>query len=161
MIRLITLNREEILRLTACFLLGIILGAVSINIYTGRRLDALYYENKDLSEEVSAQKHRLERLEESVKDYRNPVIKEIEIELQSQEDKHMQQDLKKELHSILKPLIGMEVERVDGALLRQTLDERLIKVTDKNFQITVELVLLAPKTIFTIQAKKLPQRIEG
>lgn len=161
MIHLCTLNREEWLRLLACLILGIIVGGACINIYTGKKLDALYYENRDLQEEVAAQKHRLDRLEENLADYRNPVIKEIEIQLISQEDKHMEQDIKTSLHTIVKPLIGMEVEKVDGALLQQTLDERLIKVGDKSFQIRMERVLLAPKTIFTIQAQRLPQKIEG
>lgn len=161
MIRFLAMGRDEMFRLLACLFLGALMGAVIINTYTGRELDQLYYENRELLEELAAKEHRLERLEESLLDYRDPVIKEIAIEIESDEDKHMEQDIKKEVHSILKPLIGIEVDRIDGALLRQTLDERLIKVGDKSFEISMELVLLAPKTIFSIKAKRLPQRVEG
>lgn len=161
MIRFLAFKRNEMLQLVAFFLLGTITGAVIINIYMGKKLDHLYYENKDLLEEVAAQRYRLERLEESLEDYRNPVIKEIQIEIESREEKHMEQDVKAELHLILKPLIGMEVDQVDGTLLRQTLHGRLVKVGDKSFEIFMNLVLLAPKTIFSIRIQRIPQKIEG
>lgn len=161
MIRFWAMNKDEIFRLLACLLLGILIGAVSINTFTGRELDELYYENRELFEELAVKEHRLERLQESLSDYRDPVIKEIAIEIESDEERHREQDIKREVHSILKPLIGMEVDRIDGALLRQTLDERLIKVEDKSFEISIELVLLAPKTIFSIRARRIPQRVEG
>ncbi len=146
-INFLTLTKKELLRLLASFILGIIIGAISLNLIVGPQLDKLLFENKELTKQAKEQKERLSKLEESLAKEENEVIKNLEIKFDSEVDKHIRQQLEEKVFTIVKDLIGKELKKIDPEPLIRALDQRIIKIDDSEYKLDLNWFIFQQETI--------------
>ncbi|OCL25341.1 hypothetical protein U472_13370 [Orenia metallireducens] len=147
----LTLTKNDILRLFASFLLGMITGITILNLLVGPQLDQLIFEREELLSEIESQQTTLDKLEESLAEERRKVIQDLTIEIENKIDKHIKQELKKDIFEILKSLIGRDISKVDGKLLAETLDGRIIIVEKKSYKLNFLWIIIQPNAIISFK----------
>jgi len=151
--RFISLTKTELYQLLAAFLLGLIIGALILNLIIAHQIDDLIYKNKDLNNKIKNQKDELKKLEESLAQRKWKVIQKLEIIIETEENKHIKQQLESKLYELLKSIIGRQMNKVDGSLISNTIDDRIIIVDDANYQIDLIWLLLQEETVIKVKAK--------
>ncbi|SDW97208.1 hypothetical protein SAMN05444487_10877 [Marininema mesophilum] len=136
------------IRLIVAFVLGIIIGCITMTISYGAKLEGLYAERETLYYEYNQRVKKIQLLQQDL-DKRaqqnarqqegSQIIKQIQVEIDSPV-KFNQSIVKTEVETILKPFLNKSVRWVssDPALLDTMLKKRLVKLPDKN---TVEIRL--------------------
>lgn len=152
----LTLTKDDILRLFAVFTLGMIIGVTLLNLVVAPQLDQLIFQREELLSKIESQQTTLDKLEESLAEERKKVIQDLTIEIENKMDKHVKQELKKDIFEILKSLIGRDISKVDGKLLAQTLDGRIIIVEKKSYKLDFLWIVIQPDT--TISFKIIEQK---
>lgn len=145
------MTKNDILRLFASFLLGMIAGITILNLLVGPQLDQLIFEREELLSEIESQQTTLDKLEESLAEERRKVIQDLTIEIENKIDKHIKQELKKDIFEILKSLIGRDISKVDGKLLAETLDGRIIIVEKKSYKLNFLWIIIQPNAIISFK----------
>jgi predicted PurR-regulated permease PerM len=151
--RFISLTKTELYQLLAAFLLGLIIGALILNLIIAHQIDDLIYKNKDLNNKIKNQEDELKKLEESLAQRKWKVIQKLEIIIETEENKHIKQQLESKLYELLKSIIGRQMNKVDGSLISNTIDDRIIIVDDANYQIDLIWLLLQEETVIKVKAK--------
>ena len=95
-------TRKELFFVLAVFLLGFLLGATIISAYSGRDLDKLILENKELKTELAGLEKQLEQLDLKFKN--RLIIQSINPYLDTDLNKHTQQEIVKKIRSLLNGL---------------------------------------------------------
>ncbi|SFS71014.1 hypothetical protein [Marininema halotolerans] len=136
------------IRLIVAFLLGILIGFVTMTFTYGSKLEGLYAERETLYYEYNQRVKKIKLLQQDL-DKRaaqnarqregSQIIKQIQVEVDSPV-KFNQSLVKAEVETILKPFLNKSVRWVssDPALLDTMLKKRIVKLPDKN---TVEIRL--------------------
>jgi len=144
-------------RYMAIFILGIIVGSVAVNIYLGRQIEQIYWEKEELRVRLFETGERLKKLENQLATHRNPVIKEVRIELEVEKNSFVQLSLRKELTKITNELIGEEIDTVSPFLIQRLLDDRQIQLEDENvtYKIKLNWIILSETTIIHAEAEEI------
>ncbi|MFO7820067.1 MAG: hypothetical protein R6V17_07510 [Halanaerobacter sp.] len=153
--KFLTLTKNQLLLLGAVFILGVILGSSTINLIIGRQLDQLLYERKKLIAKINKQQTKLNKLEKSLAQQKRPVIQNINIEIITKLDKHIQQDLEEELFKLLNNLIGRDIAKIDTELLATNLEDRIIKTEDENYKSDLKWMIINRTAHFKFIIKEL------
>ncbi len=142
------LTKKELLQLTASFILGVIVGGCLLNIWVGRELDQLIYEKKELIGKINNQQTKLNKLQTSLKEQKRTVVQELEIKIATEDlDKHLRQELKEKIFALLNSIIGRNISQIDGQVLADNLDDRVIIIEQTNYQLDLNWLLIQPTTI--------------
>ncbi|WP_027338919.1 hypothetical protein [Halonatronum saccharophilum] len=152
--KFLTLTKEDLLRILASFILGLIIGATILNLSISPYLDELIYQNKELESQVESQETQLNNLEESLAEERRKVIRRVEVQLDSTLDKHINQELKKRILDLLNSLVGRDLDDVDGSLLAQTLNNRIIIIEGKSYKLDLIWIVIQPTSIVNLKVEK-------
>jgi hypothetical protein len=128
-----------------------IAGITILNLLVGPQLDQLIFEREELLSEIESQQTTLDKLEESLAEERRKVIQDLTIEIENKIDKHIKQELKKDIFEILKSLIGRDISKVDGKLLAETLDGRIIIVEKKSYKLNFLWIIIQPNAIISFK----------
>ncbi|MBM7622586.1 hypothetical protein [Sporohalobacter salinus] len=150
--RFLTLTQRELYQLLAAFILGVIVGGLIINLITARQIDQLIYENNELTNKIQTKNNELKKLEESLANRKWKVVQNIKIIIETEENKHIKQKLKEKLYELLKSIIGRQMNKIDGTLISNTIDDRVILVDDTNYKINLIWLLLQRETIIKVKA---------
>ncbi|SJZ32215.1 hypothetical protein [Selenihalanaerobacter shriftii] len=150
--RFLSLTKTDFFRLLSAFLLGMILGALTLNLVTAQYIDDLIYENKELNNRIKSKDNELKKLEESLTNRKWRVVQRIKILVETEENKHVKQELELEIYELLKSIIGRQMSKVDGTLISNTIDDRIIVIEDENYQINLIWLLLQEETVVKIKA---------
>ncbi|GAB6138715.1 hypothetical protein [Halanaerobaculum tunisiense] len=153
-VNFLALTKKELVRLLASFLLGLIVGGSLINFWIGSQLDQLIYEKKQLIATINTQETELKQLKESLQEEKRTVVQELKINIQTELDKHTKQELKEKLFGILNSLLGRNISQIDGQLIAETINDRVIISEEKSYQIQVTWLVIQPQSIVTVQAKE-------
>lgn len=135
-------TKSEIYYVIALFILGIILGATLLSLFISHQVDQLILENKSLKNELESQNKQIEKLNKNLIKQKKNIISDIQIMLETNLNKHTQQELKKNLNTILESLIGKELKELDPLLIRDTINDRYIHIEDKAYKITLIYMIL-------------------
>lgn len=142
------LTKKELLQLAASFILGVIVGSCLLNIWVGRELDQLIYEKKELIGKINNQQTKLNKLQTSLKEQKRTVVQELEIKIATEDlDKHLRQELKEKIFDLLNSIIGRNISEIDGQVLAENLDDRVIIIEQNNYQLDLNWLLIQPTTI--------------
>ncbi|GAB6099319.1 hypothetical protein JCM16358_11980 [Halanaerocella petrolearia] len=147
----LALTKQDLLRSLAIFMLGIIIGSSLINIWIGRELDQLIYEKKQLVATINTQQTELKRLKESLKEEKRTVIQELEINIETELDKHLKQELKEKTFKLLNSLIGRNISETDGKLIAETINERIIIVEETSYKLQLVWLVIQPQSVVTVE----------
>lgn len=142
------------------FLLGIFIGGVSgvivINALISYRIDNYIKEIQYLKTVIEDKNTRFEKLEESIEKKRF-IVKRIEVELKY-ENKEQGDDitkivLERHIKDKFKGLIGKDVDKIDGEILYEIIDRRIMKLDGKEYQLSVNKLVISQVIKFSIIAK--------
>ncbi len=142
------------------FLLGICLGGlvgvILINSLISYRIDNYIKEIQYLKTVIEEKNDRFEKLEASI-EKRRFIVKEIEVELKY--DKEEERDditkiaLEKHIKDKFKGLIGKDVDKVDGEILYEIIDRRIMKLDGKEYQLSIKRMVISQVVKFWITVK--------
>ncbi len=149
------LTKKELLYTLASFLAGFILGIVILNLIVSKELDQLIYERKELITEIENQKTQLENLEESLAEEKKKVIQKLKIRIETELEKHIKQELEKEIFQILNSLIGRDIGKIDGSLIAETIDERIVIIQKKRYKLKLIWLIIQPEVKVSFEIDKI------
>ncbi len=146
-------NRTEFIYIIVIFILGIIIGATALNIFVSRKIDSLIYEKKELQNSLEDNKKQIEELETNLARQKHNFIRELNINLETELNKHNQQAVKEKIRELLSGIIGKEINLLDPLLLRDIINERYIIIEDNTFQLHLLYMVVQEKLELYILVK--------
>ncbi len=155
---IITYTRNELIYLVVIFLLGIIIGATLLNIYSGKIIDRLILEKNDLQAEVEEQRHQIEQLEK----YKYQLtIKKITPVLDTNLNQHIQDEIIKKIRSLLSKYLGRELHNTDFLLLWDVINDRLLVIEDKTYQLNLHIIVATEELRLYLEVTPYIQKGQG
>lgn len=143
-------------RYFAIFLLGILLGTSMINLLHGRSVDKMYWEKEELKIALFETSKRLSKLEDQLAIRHNPLVREVKIEIETEEDDFTKQALRQAINQIAGDMIGEELSSINPQLLYQMLNKREIKLQDgRIFQSEIMWLVVSDQIIFNLRCSPL------
>lgn len=140
----------------AIFLLGILLGTSMINLLHGRSVDKLYWEKEELKITLFETSKRLSKLEEQLATRHNPLVREVKIEIETEEDDFTKQALRQAINQVAGNIIGEELSSINPRLLYQMLNKREIKLQDgRIFQSEILWLVVSDQIVFSLRCSPL------
>ncbi len=134
------------------FFLGFLFGLVCMNLYQMHALDRLYRIQNQLTNQLMDKEIKLERLNESVKKQNTVVIKDLHITLKFDGNILIKDEIEKNIQFYLSDLVGRELTNIDGEMIYKVLQKRIIEVDNKQFQLTVEYIIISEKISIVVKA---------
>ncbi|MGM0472367.1 MAG: hypothetical protein ACQEQI_08850 [Bacillota bacterium] len=150
--KFLTLTKLDLARLLAAFLLGVISGALILNLITARQIDNLIYQNKELSNKIAAKDQQLQKLEENLAHRKWKVVQKVKVIVNTDQNKHIKQQLTEKLHNLLASIIGRQMNQIDGTLISNTIDDRIINIEGTNYEIDLIWLLLQQEAVIKVDA---------
>jgi hypothetical protein len=142
---------KKIYPFTICFitglLWGVIIGAISISMLVGMRMDAFYERIAYLENTIIDKDEKLAKLEKSINN-KSMVLKDIEVVLEFNnisEEQITQLDnieIEKSIKEKFRSSLGKEVKGLDAEILQQIIDKRILKFDGTEYQLTVNKLVL-------------------
>ncbi|EES90415.1 hypothetical protein Z957_08650 [Clostridium sp. K25] len=137
--------------------IGGMFGVIIINILVSYRVDNYIREIKYLNSIIEEDTIKLEKFEKSKKN--RILVKKVEIEVMflKKNDKNditkiaLEKSIKHKYNNIL----GKEVELVDGEILSEVIDNRIMKIDDKEYKLKVKKILISSIVKIWVEAKKI------
>ncbi len=132
---------------------GVIMGMAMLMLVTGYRLD--YYQERTayLESTITDKEERLKMLEQTI-NTQHLILEDIEIILAftgSDLDKIV---LEKSIHKKYTVLLGKEVESIDADLAAEVIDNRILKIKEREYKIHVSKLILTD--VLKIWAEAVP-----
>ncbi len=85
-------------------------------------------------------------------------MKKIEVDIKFKnkeiEDELVSIELEKHIKEKFNNLIGKELDNLDGDILVQVVDNRIMKIKNKQYKVKVEKIIIAQNIKFCIQVEK-------
>ncbi len=134
-------TKEELIFVLSVFILGIIVGATLLTILTGKYIDQLVLKNKELETLVKDQKQQLGQLDKQFKN--KLVVQKIVPFLDTDINKHRQQEIIKKIRNLLTGLVGKDISEIDSLLIRDILNEASIIVEDDIYQLHLSYLVIS------------------
>ncbi|HLV09884.1 MAG TPA: hypothetical protein VKY40_06725 [Halanaerobiales bacterium] len=131
-------TKEELIQLLVIFLLGIIIGATLLNVYSGKIIDNLMLEKNRLQARVEEQEQEIEELQ---KHKYSLTIKKIVPLLDSDLNQHTQDEIINKIRDLLDRYPGRSIQETDFLLLWDVIHNRLIVIEDKTYQLQLDIIV--------------------
>ncbi len=145
---LLTFNPRRA-QLLAFFIIGFIAGGTILNIVMGHHLDQLNLENQELKDDLETTKSELEELRQNLADRSSQVITGIEVQVDFSKSDYLpyekdslQLTLEKKVAELLEPLRGQKISDLEPLVVSKILDQRILEVEDKRFNLDLKLLVL-------------------
>lgn len=120
---------------------GILIGALVISVLASYRIDESYKEIIYLENIIIDKEAKLEKIEDII-NTQDLVVEDIEVYLSIIGDKLDKIEIEKAVKEKYNNLLGKEVKDVDVDLLTEIIDNRIFKLTDKEYQLKIEKLIL-------------------
>ncbi len=145
-------------RLLAAFLVGMIVGAASLNLILGSHLDTCEFEIERLTAELEEQSTQIATLQETIAQHEKWAVTEIQVEVSfkdpEQDDELFALEIEKTVKELLKTTRGREVSTLEPALLHNIVQGRTIKASNTEFTINVQSLLISKTLIIHVEAEQ-------
>ncbi len=156
---IIAFTRKELTLLVVVFTLGVILGATLLNVYAGIQIDRLIFEKNELTSRVEEQDKQIKELEKNIEQYKQHSISKITVKLQTEVNKHTEQEISKKIRQLLAGLLGRDTRQIDPLLLRDVINDRLIEVGGETYHLELLFMVITNELELYFKVS-LPQRQE-
>lgn len=128
-----------------CFVTGIILGifigAAVLCILVSYRMDMSYQRIAYLESIIQDKNSQLEKLEESI-NTRSLILKDIQILFVFDGDEIDKISIEKTVKEKYRSLLGKEVEEIDGDIIAEVVDNRILMIDNKEYKLHVDKLIL-------------------
>lgn len=133
-------------------IMGMIMGAIAMNLFLGSRLDDLYISREKLKIELYETKEKLKKTEARWQSHRAQVVREVDIEFVNEPaDNYLEVALQEAILEITRDLLGEEVEKVSPMVALRLLDQRIVEVDGKDYRLHVHSLIIAEKLTFLLR----------
>lgn len=122
-------------------ILGILIGSVAINVLVSYRIDQYHEEIRYLKNTIEDKDVKLKKLEESINKTRL-ILKDINIILVYDGDEIDKMTIEKTIREKYTNLLGKEVEDIDIDMVGEVVDKRIMKIDNKEYQLSVTKIIL-------------------
>ncbi|MBO0535325.1 hypothetical protein EXQ30_11350 [Clostridium botulinum] len=106
---------------------------------------------------IEDQQVRLEGLENKLSK-KKLIVKKIEVDIKFKnkeiEDELVSIELEKHIKEKFNNLIGKELDKIDGDILVQVVDSRIMKIKNKQYKLKVEKIIIAQNIKFYIKVEE-------
>ncbi len=132
--------------------MGGLIGILSFSTFISYRIDQYHHKIKTLESEIEDKNARLEKLEEVI-NKRKLVVKGVEVTLENEEDEIAKITLQKHIKEKLDKFIGKEVNKLDGDMLWEVVDKRIMKIKDKEYKLKVSKLMISETIHIWVQVQ--------
>lgn len=133
--------------------MGGLIGVLSFSTFISYRIDQYHHKIKTLESEIEDKNARLEKLEEVI-NKKKLVVKEVEVTLENEEDEIAKITLQKHIKEKLDKFIGKEVNKLDGDMLWEVVDKRIMKIKDKEYKLKVSKLMISETIHIWVQVQQ-------
>ena len=152
-----------LIRIIACLLLGILLGAAVTNILIGQQIDNLSLQNKTLQYQLDDALRELQKIKQSNRNQKKKTIISIEtyLILTSREgltdydELKLKSEANDKVKLWLEPLIGQEVAELDILWIPNILDNREVEANGNLYRLKSHLVAIDEKLTVYLKATQI------
>lgn len=135
--------------------IGIIMGVVIINFFISYKIDAYIKEIQHLNTIIEEDNVKLKKLKES--NNNKLLVKSINVNIEfkdkEQEDEIVKIDLEKHIKQKFNGLIGKEVDKIDGDILYEAVDKRIMKLYGREYQLRVTSIIISQEIMISVETK--------
>ncbi len=128
-----------------CFItgitLGILMGMAILSILVSYRMDMSYQRIAYLESTIQDKDSQLEKLEESI-NTQSLILKDIEVLLVFDGDEIDKISIEKTVKEKYRSLLGKKVEEIDGDIIGEVVDNRILMIENKEYKIHVDKLIL-------------------
>ncbi|KGM94235.1 hypothetical protein Z968_12065 [Clostridium novyi A str. 4552] len=137
--------------------IGGILGVVLMSILVSYRVDNYIREIKSLNSIIEENNVELEKIQKF--NNRKVLVKKIKVEVvfpkENEKNDITKINLEKNIKEKYNSVLGKEVEKVDADMLCEIIDNRIMKIDDKEYKLRVRKVIIATTTLMGIEARRI------
>ncbi len=133
--------------------MGGLIGILSFSTFISYRIDQYHHKIKTLESEIEDKDARLEKLEEVI-NKRKLVVKGVEVTLENENDEIAKITLQKHIKEKLDKFIGKEVNKLDGDMLWEVVDKRIMKIKDKEYKLKVSKLMISETIHIWVQVQQ-------
>lgn len=141
--------------IAATFIVGMLVGAATLNLVCGIHLDNAELEMQKLHTKLADQSEQIAALEKTLEQRQKSAVTEIEIHVNFKDDKQNDEydklEIEKAVKKLLKNIRGKEVSSLDPLLTTNIIDGRMIEVSKRKFLLSVKSLLISEKLIMNIE----------
>lgn len=127
------------------------------SLFISYRIENYHRKITYLNNIIEDQQVRLEGLENKLSK-KELIVKKIEVDIKFKnkeiEDELVSIELEKHIKEKFNNLIGKELEKIDGDILVQVVDSRIMKIKNKQYKVKVEKIIIAQNIKFYIQIEE-------
>lgn len=137
------------------FVLGVLIGVSALCILVSYRMDMFYQRITYLESIIQDKDAQLEHLEKTI-NTRSLILKNIEIVLVFNGDEIDKIKIEKAVKEKYRSLLGKEVEKIDADIVIEVVDNRIMHIEDRKYQLHVNKLILTEtlKICITIEATR-------
>lgn len=151
--------KRALLRYLACLTLGILAGAAAMTVHLGDEIERLTYQTRTLQDELAEANQELEKLKASLEAKRKRCVSGIDVkiilsgDLTEIEARGIRIELEKEVEKRLHPLMGRELATLNYWLIPGMINERVVEVDGRRFELHVETVVVSETLGIVVRAQ--------
>lgn len=127
------------------------------SLFISYRIENYHKKINYLNNIIEDQQVRLEGLENKLSK-KKLIVKKIEVDIKFKnkeiEDELVTIELEKHIKEKFNNLIGKELDKIDGDILVQVVDNRIMKIKNKQYKLKVEKIIIAQNIKFYIQVEE-------
>lgn len=136
--------------------IGGIFGIVLMSILVSYRFDNYIREIKSLNSIIEENNMELQKIQKF--NNKKMLVKKIKIEVifpkENEKNDITKINLEKNIKEKYNSVLGKEVEKVDADMLCEIIDNRIMKIDDKEYKLRVKKVILSTTTSICIEARR-------
>ena len=152
-------------RVLAAFVLGLAIGAATLNLISGTHLDTAQLEIERLNVKLDEQSKQIATLQETIAQHQEFAVTEIQVAVSfkdaAQNDEINALEIEKTIKDLLKSVRGREVSTIDPVLLVNIVDGRTIEVSNVDFKVKVKILLISEKLLMHVEAEEKPKPVSA
>jgi len=146
------------LRILSVLVLGALLGASAMSVYTSRQIEQLMYSVRVLNAELTAARQEVDELRASLSSERRQVVTGIKVEIEFTDDLTAHQEreahlaIEKKVKEWLEPLYGEDLETLNPRMVPRIIDGRDVQVENQHFRLTTRIVFAGEEFLVLVDA---------
>lgn len=138
-------RRKYIFLFLVGILTGILLGILIFNILISYRIEQYHREIEYLNSIIEEQEVRLENFEDKLHK-KKLILKKVELDTKFKDEKEneiVSIELEKYIKEKYNNVIGKEIDKLDADILMSVIDNRIMKINEKEYKIKVKKLILS------------------
>lgn len=132
------------------------MGSSILNLLNGQIIDKIYWEKEELKITLFETTKRLSKLEDQLATRQNPLVREVKIEIETEQNSFTELALRQEINKIAGNIVGEELNSINPQLVYQMLNGREIKLQDgRIFRTEIKWIIISEQIIFNLNCSLL------